>query len=72
MNERPLVYRTSNVEKLDHHRQRYEKATAREQTRLAMEHARAMHDLMIEIWQKLEALDTKVDSIMRNLNGGGG
>ena len=62
MADRPQVYRTSNIEKLDHHRQRYEKATAREQTHLAMEHARAMHDLMIEIWQKLEALGSQNDS----------
>jgi hypothetical protein len=70
--ERPQVYRTGKVERLEHHRERYEKAGVRDQIQAAMDYTRAMHDLLVDMNRKLDNLTNKVEAMEQRQSRGGG
>lgn len=69
MTDRPQVYKTDKIKRLEHFRERYEKIGTKEHIRLAMEYERAMHDMMIEILQELQALRADVKALQQQRNG---
>lgn len=69
MADRPQVYKTNKIKSLEHFRERYEKGSAREHTKLAIEHARAMHDLLMELANEVRALTNAVNEMVRRQNG---
>ena len=71
MASRPQVCKTGKVERLEHHRERYEKAGVRDQMQAAMDYTRAMHDLLVDMNQKLDNLMNKVEAMEQQQSGGG-
>lgn len=76
MSERPQVYRTGKIERLEFHRERLEKSNSRDLTRLALEQERAIHEVLLELVREqdvmvneLRAMRKDMKALMDRLNG---
>lgn len=71
MPDRPHVYKAGKIEKLDHWRGRYEKGQKREQALVAVQHALAIHEALIQLIEEVQALRKEVRAMMARMTGNG-
>lgn len=77
MGDRPQVYMSGKLERLEFHRERLEKASKRDRSILALEQERAIHQVLMELVQEqellvgeLRAMRNDMKILMKKLNGG--
>lgn len=71
MSERPQVYRANNIERLELHRERYQNASKKDRARIAIEQGQAVHDVLIDLLEEMNALRKEMRELIKRSEGRG-